>query len=115
MAIKLCDDPGVNPDVLAEPAAYTIASFCAAHHISIPTFYKLRERGLGPTEMRIVNCVRITREAAAAWRAARERPTGAEAEEVAKNAAALRARSNRAVASAVKSPNHISSRRRGEA
>jgi hypothetical protein len=65
--------------------------------------------------MRIVNCVRITREAAKAWRAARERPTGEEAAEVARSAAALRARSNRAVASAVKSPNHISSKRRGEA
>ena len=115
MAIKLDDDPGVNPDVAAEPAAYTIASFCAAHHISIPTFYKLRAAGIAPVEMRILNCVRITAEAAKAWRAARERPTGAEAEEVAKNAAALRARSTRAVASAVKSPNHISSKRRGEA
>jgi hypothetical protein len=100
---------------LAEPAAYTIPEFCRAHRISAPTFYKLAKLGLAPAQMRHGNCIRISREAAAAWRAARERPTGPEAEAVAAQAEAMRKRSLRAAAGAVRSASHVSNRRRAAA
>jgi hypothetical protein len=92
----------------AEPGAYTIPDFCKTHHISLPTYYKIKAAGLGPTEMRFGAAVRITREAAAAWRAARSHPVGAEAEAVARAEAAGRRRAQRAARSAVSSPAHIS-------
>ncbi len=63
----------------AEPevprAAYTLKEFCAAHRISVPMYFKLREAGLGPREMRALRKVTISVEAAADWR--REREKGA--------------------------------------
>jgi hypothetical protein len=96
---------------LAEPAAYTIPDFCKAHHISLPTYYKIKAAGLGPDEMRHGSIVRISREAAAAWRAARTNPVGDEAAAVARSAAVARVRSVRAASSAVASPHHVSKSR----
>jgi hypothetical protein len=54
-------------------AAYPIPKFCNAHGISEAFYYKLREDGLGPDEIRLGNKVLISQEAAARWRAERER------------------------------------------
>ena len=52
-----------------EPS-YSIKQFCEAEGISGPTYFKLREAGLGPEEMRPggLNMVRITHAARIAGR-----------------------------------------------
>jgi predicted DNA-binding transcriptional regulator AlpA len=70
-------------------AASTIPEFCRQHGISTPTYYKLRADGLGPREMRLGAAVRISDEAAAEWRRARENPQGPEAEEVRRRAESM--------------------------
>jgi hypothetical protein len=59
-----------GPPVL--PVCFSIKTFCAAHHISEAMFFKMREMGIGPREMRVGVRVLITFEAAADWRAERE-------------------------------------------
>jgi hypothetical protein len=54
------------------PACYSIASFCAAHHLSESMYFKMRAEGWAPAEMRVGSRVLITFEAAARWRAERE-------------------------------------------
>lgn len=54
-------------------AAYTIPKFCAAHDISVRFYFKMRDAGFGPREMRIGRSVRISLAAAADWAAAREK------------------------------------------
>ena len=55
--------------------SYTIAEFCAAEHITAPTFYKLKRAGLGPKEMRHGAAIRISHRARLEWQKERERPT----------------------------------------
>jgi hypothetical protein len=62
------------------PAVFTIATFCVAHHISEAFYFKLKNQGLGPREMRIGSRVFVTFEAAAAWRTEREVATAAAGE-----------------------------------
>ena len=50
--------------------AYSIAQFCQRHGIAVATFYKFRKKM--PKTFRVGGRVLISREAAAAWRAARE-------------------------------------------
>jgi predicted DNA-binding transcriptional regulator AlpA len=52
--------------------AYSIRAFCRRHGISEAFYYKLRQQSLAPREMRLGSRVLISREAAAAWRRARE-------------------------------------------
>jgi hypothetical protein len=51
---------------------FTREEFCAAHHIGRTTYHELRKSGKGPVEMRIGSKILISRESAAAWRAARD-------------------------------------------
>jgi len=95
------------------PSALTIAEFCWRQKISVPSYYQLKKRGLGPIEMRFGNVVRITPEAEAAWRKARENPGTDEAADISATGEALRARAQRASRAAIASPRHISARRRG--
>jgi hypothetical protein len=62
------------------PACYTIRTFCIAHHLSEAMYFKAREMGIGPREMRVGTRVLITFEAAADWRAERERAAATAAE-----------------------------------
>jgi hypothetical protein len=55
--------------------AYSIAAFCKRHGISEAFYYRLRELGLAPVHMKVGARVLISREAAAAWRRAREAAT----------------------------------------
>jgi len=100
----------------AEPlAAYTIREFCQAHKISVPTYYDLKKQKFGPVEMRMGCMVRISAEAAADWRHAREKPGKDEAEATATTATAMRDRAKRAAKCSVESPRHISNVRRAVA
>lgn len=58
-----------------QSGAFTISSFCVAHDLSESFYHKLRNRGLGPREMRIGARVLISHEAASNWRKAREKAT----------------------------------------
>ena len=51
---------------------YSVAEFCARHRISVQLFYKLKPQGLMPATFNVGTRVLISREAAAAWRRARE-------------------------------------------
>lgn len=62
--------PHVAGHVLRE--AYTIPEFCEAHRISQSMYFKLRNAGLGPREMRAMRKVTISLEAATDWRRERE-------------------------------------------
>ncbi|MDI3565921.1 hypothetical protein J4G48_0029690 [Bradyrhizobium barranii subsp. apii] len=59
----------------ADADAYTVEEFCARHRISVQLFYKLRPQGLMPATFNVGARVLISREAAAAWRRARENAT----------------------------------------
>jgi hypothetical protein len=56
----------------SERDAFTIDEFCVRHGISRGTYYNLKDIGKAPTEMRAMGRVLISREAAEAWRRARE-------------------------------------------
>jgi hypothetical protein len=64
--------PG-NPKSTIEADAYSVDEFCARHRISPQLFYKLRPLGLMPVTFRVGTRVLISREAAEAWRRAREK------------------------------------------
>lgn len=53
--------------------AYTISEFCEAHRLSESMYFKLRNAGLGPREMRSMRKVTISIEAAIDWRRDREK------------------------------------------
>ena len=58
--------------------AYSVEEFCARHRISPQLFYKLKPKGLMPVTFNVGTRVLISKEAAAAWRRAREAATQAE-------------------------------------
>jgi predicted DNA-binding transcriptional regulator AlpA len=106
-------DPNIATAALAtaaEPLAYSIRAFCRAHGISIPTYYELKKQKLGPKEMRLGASVRISQEAAAEWRKARENPSGKEAIAQARAADELRARAKYAAGKAIESDKYVSNR-----
>jgi hypothetical protein len=55
--------------------AYSVDEFCTRHRFSSQLFYKLQPLGLMPATFRLGTRVLISREAAAAWRRAREAAT----------------------------------------
>ena len=57
----------------------TIDQFCTAEQMSRPQYFKQRKRGRGPSEVRDGRFIRITPEAHAEWRRARERSGSDEA------------------------------------
>ena len=59
-------------DIADDADAFTVNEFCARHRISVQLFYKLKPQGLMPVTFRLGTRVLISREAAAAWRRARE-------------------------------------------
>jgi hypothetical protein len=56
----------------------TIPEFCDTERISLSFYYKLKRLGLGPREMELGKAKRISPEARAEWRRAREKQTTAE-------------------------------------
>jgi len=57
--------------------AFSIPEFCVAHRISTSFYFKLKQQGLTPAEMKLGSRILISRESAAAWRAARTAETTA--------------------------------------
>lgn len=51
-----------------DPPAYTVESFCTAHHIARSYFYILKRRGKAPETYKLGRRTYISGEAAAAWR-----------------------------------------------
>jgi hypothetical protein len=95
------------------PASFSINQFCQRYHISRAKYFGMRKAGIGPVEMRLgPGTVRITREAELDWQRARSNPAGAELTEIQQGKVELAARGSRAGSAAVKSPKHISNRRR---
>jgi hypothetical protein len=73
-----CDAHQASPQARTphgEADAFTIEEFCQRHRISLQFYYKLRQRGLTPREIRVGSCVLVSREAAEQWRREREAPT----------------------------------------
>ncbi|MCA6097639.1 hypothetical protein [Bradyrhizobium australafricanum] len=69
------DDPNrkpTQPKAQIDADAYSVDEFCARHRISPQLFYKLKPQGLMPVTFNVGARVLISREAAAAWRRARE-------------------------------------------
>jgi hypothetical protein len=67
-----------KPPIRGPPTAvFSIATFCIAHGISQSYYFELQNQGLGPDEMRVGRRVFVTFEAAARWRAEREKATEA--------------------------------------
>jgi predicted DNA-binding transcriptional regulator AlpA len=62
----------------------TVPQFCHAHGISEAFYYKLKQAKRGPREMKVGARRMVSFEAAAKWRAAREKDAEAEAEAEAK-------------------------------
>jgi len=60
--------------------AYSIKQFCELHGLSLDFFFRLRRRGLGPRVMKVGARTLISVEAAADWRAERERAASPGAE-----------------------------------
>jgi hypothetical protein len=60
-------------DVPSDDRSKTIDQFCRAEQMSRPHYFKMRRRGLGPREIRDGRFIRITPQAHAEWRRARER------------------------------------------
>jgi hypothetical protein len=57
--------------------AFSIASFCERHDLSIATYYRMRAVDKGPAETRLGSHILISREAAERWRKQREADTKA--------------------------------------
>jgi hypothetical protein len=98
--------------ILSEASvSFSINQFCQRHQISRAKYFGDRKAGLGPVEMRLGvggATVRITREAELNWQRARQSPTA----EIEQGKADLAARGSTAGNAAVKSPKHISNKRR---
>jgi hypothetical protein len=62
----------IHPKAPIEADAYSIDEFCARHRISPQLFYKMKPLGQMPATFNVGTRVLISREAAAAWRRARE-------------------------------------------
>jgi predicted DNA-binding transcriptional regulator AlpA len=60
---------------LENPDAYSVKQFCARNGISPSLFYKLKGQGLMPKVFRIGARTLVSKEAAEAWRRAREQAT----------------------------------------
>jgi hypothetical protein len=63
-------DEALQPDI--PRGCFSIPEFCVAHRISDAMYFKLKQQGLGPTEMVVGGRRLISVEAAARWRKARE-------------------------------------------
>ena len=98
-------------NIVVERQAFSIPEFCVRNRICNSTFHKLKAQGLGPLIMHLGGAQRISIEAERNWRAARERPTGAEAERIEREAKKRAPECRRMAKLAVMSPKHVSKRK----
>jgi hypothetical protein len=97
-----------------QPRSLTRKQFCEQEQISLTTFHKLRNAGLGPVEMRstVMKSARITPEAARDWELMMEKEsqtTATKLEDVRRSELA-RVAGNKAALS----PDHVSKRGKGK-
>lgn len=62
----------VDVDNRPEPDAFSIRLFCQKHGFSVAHYYRLREMGQTPVEMKVGSRFLISKESAARWRRERE-------------------------------------------
>lgn len=60
------------PTETTERRSHSIAQWCAMRSISRPFYYRLKSKGLGPREMRVLGKILITDEADAEWQRTRQ-------------------------------------------
>ena len=77
LAAKLA--PALADAITDEADAFSLARFCRRHGISVQMYYKLANQGLAPTTFNVGTRVLVSKEAAAAWRRAREAASAADA------------------------------------
>jgi hypothetical protein len=97
----------------AEPSS-SIDGFCKLEDISPASYYKLRDKGLGPEEMRIPGTalIRITARARRQWQQRMAELASEHAAEMAEQAQARSARASHAGKLGAQSPLHVSKRGR---
>ena len=100
--------------IAADRPASTIREFCARWKIGPTKYYKMRNDGRGPRELRVGGSIRITAQAEADWVREHETPTGAEARLIKREREARIDLSRRAGKAAAASPRHVSKRRQRE-
>lgn len=93
-----------------EQQAFSIPEFCVRNRICGSTFHKLKNAGQGPRIMYVGSAQRISIEAERDWRAARERPSPAEARRLEVEATQRREKTKAMARRAVASPEHVSKR-----
>jgi excisionase family DNA binding protein len=69
---KVIDRKPIHANAADHVDAYSVDEFCERHRISPQLFYKLKPQGLMPATFKVGTRVLISREAADAWRRARE-------------------------------------------
>jgi hypothetical protein len=72
----------VEDDHAAADRPFTLAEFYERNRISASSYVKLRKRGQGAREMRVLSRVFITPQAEADWRRDRETPDSNDAETI---------------------------------
>jgi predicted DNA-binding transcriptional regulator AlpA len=73
--IQTAPKPKRSPPPKIEPVprlAFSIAEFCEASGLSQATYFKMKNQGLGPIEMKIGRRVLITPQAVSNWQRQRE-------------------------------------------
>ncbi len=101
------------PAAIPEKGAFTIREWCRFRGYSIATFYKMKKLGVAPKIIELPGSPpRITREADAAWLEAAIDLRGNLAETAKRTAEARRERAVAAASKAIRSPAHVSNRRR---
>src|SRR5579863_6009934 len=93
-----------------ERQAFPIPAFCYRNDISPSTYHKLKKLGRGPREMVLGRAIRISLEAEADWRRAREMPDDTEARLIAREREAREKSARKAGKASIASSRHISKR-----
>jgi hypothetical protein len=101
-------------DPKEQQVSFPIPVFCYRNGISLSLYHKLKNKGLGPTEMRLGAIIRISAEAELEWKRARSNPVGAEAQAKAQAQDIATERGRRAGTLAVQSPFHVANIRRAK-
>ena len=98
----------LTDSIAPDRPASTIREFCARWKIGPTKYYKMRNDGRGPRELRVGGSIRITAQAEADWVREHETPTGAEARLIKREREAHSRRSHQAGKTAAASPRHVS-------
>ncbi len=101
-----------NDTTLDEASSITIRQFCGLEQIGLTSYYKLKKRGLGPTETQVPNSniIRISPAARLEWHRRMQELSASAAAELER--ARRRQQTKAAGKLAAQSDNHASKRRR---